>query len=156
MYLRIGNKTIAKITLSLFVVMLIGLAATLPSSSVLANSKTRKRADKALREGEFETAAKLYREVLSEDSRDAQARLGLSYALLKQRLLRDAYDHAARVIMADPLSARAHALLGASILASGDFRDSVEEFKTALSLQENEAMAIAGLAMVDFYENRLE
>ncbi len=56
----------------------------------------------------------------------------------------------------DPLSARAHALLGAAILASGDFQDSVEEFRTALSIQENEALAIAGLAMVDFYENRLD
>jgi predicted aspartyl protease len=71
-------------------------------------------------------------------------------------MLQDAYDHAARVILANPLSARAHALLGSVILASGDFRESVEEFRTALSLQENEALAIAGLAMVDFYENRLD
>ena len=48
-----------------------------------------------------------------------------------------------------------HALLGASILAAGDFRNSVEEFRTALALNGNEALAIAGLAMVDFYENRL-
>jgi len=32
---------------------------------------------------------------------------------------------------------------------------SVEEFRTALSLREDEALAVAGLAMVDFYENRL-
>jgi predicted aspartyl protease len=31
---------------------------------------------------------------------------------------------------------------------------SIEEFRTALALDENEAMAIAGLAMVDYYENR--
>jgi predicted aspartyl protease len=47
-------------------------------------------------------------------------------------------------------------LLGSTILASGDFRNSVEEFRTSLSIQENDALAIAGLAMVDFYENRLE
>ena len=57
--------------------------------------------------------------------------------------------------MLDPLSARAHALLGSAILAAGDFRNSVEEFRTALALKEDEALAIAGLAMVDFYENRL-
>jgi predicted aspartyl protease len=71
-------------------------------------------------------------------------------------MLQDAYDHAARVILADPLSARAHSLLGSVILASGDFRNSVEEFRTALTLQENDSLAVAGLAMVDFFENRLE
>lgn len=121
-----------------------------------SNNKTRSRAEKALREGDFELAEKILRELLSKDSRDNQVRLGLSFALLKQRHLQDAYDHAARVILTDPLSARAHALLGQAILASGNFRESVEEFRTALSLSENESLAVAGLAMVDFYENRLE
>jgi predicted aspartyl protease len=53
------------------------------------------------------------------------------------------------------LSARAHALLGAAILGAGEFLLSVEEFRTALSINDQEALAIAGLAMVDFYENRL-
>jgi len=46
-------------------------------------------------------------------------------------------------------------LLGTAILGAGEFRLSVEEFRTALSLDENEALAVAGLAMVDFYENRM-
>jgi len=120
------------------------------------DDKVRSRAERALREGDFPEAEQLYRELVSKDSHDNKARLGLSLALLKQRNLQDAYDHAARVIVADPLSARAHALLGATILASGDFRLSVEEFRTALSLNEDEAMAVAGLAMVEFYENRLD
>lgn len=118
--------------------------------------KTRVRADRALRDGDFENAEKIFRELLAKDTHDKGARLGLSFALLKQRHLQDAYDQAARVILADPLSARAHALLGAAILASGNFRNSVEEFRTALSLQDNEALAIGGLAMVDFYENRID
>ena len=151
------KNRIRRIGIAILAVVVIGLA--MPDaglSSNLGDGKTRRRADKALREGEYETAAKLFRELLADDVHDHQARLGLSFALLKQRLLRDAYDHAARVIMADPLSSRAHALLGATILANGDFRNSVEEFKTALSIQENEALAIAGLAMVEFYENRLD
>jgi predicted aspartyl protease len=47
-------------------------------------------------------------------------------------------------------------LLGSAILAAGDFRSSVEEFRTALSIKDNESLAVAGLAMVDFYENRHE
>lgn len=117
--------------------------------------KEHNKGQKALRKGDYQLAEKIYRELLTKDAHDTQARLGLSFALLKQRNLQAAYDHAARVIMVDPLSARAHALLGASILASGDFRNSIEEFRTALALNQNESMAIAGLAMVDFYENRL-
>ncbi|HEX9545645.1 MAG TPA: tetratricopeptide repeat protein, partial [Pyrinomonadaceae bacterium] len=118
--------------------------------------KMRTRADRALRDGDFENAEKMFRELLAKDARDKDARLGLSFALLKQRHLQDAYDQAARVILAEPLSSRAHALLGAAILASGNFQNSVEEFRTALSLEENESLAIAGLAMVDFYENRMD
>jgi tetratricopeptide (TPR) repeat protein len=138
---------------------LISVSVCLASPGVYSTSgdpKTRQRADRALRDGDYEGAEKLYRELVGKNPRDHQARLGLSFALLKLRQLQDAYDHAARVIMVEPLSGRAHALLGSAILASGDFRNSVEEFKTALSLQQNEALAIAGLAMVDFYENRLD
>jgi predicted aspartyl protease/Tfp pilus assembly protein PilF len=124
-------------------------------AAAFAGDKTRSRAERALRDGDYETAEKLFRELVEKDGRDVDARLGLSYALLKRRHLQDAFDHAARVIAVDPLSPRAHALIGASVLAAGDFRLSVEEFRTALSLKDNEALAIAGLAMVDFYENRM-
>lgn len=122
---------------------------------VFASSKAQNRGLKALKKGDYVTAEKIFRELLGKDTRDTEARLGLSFALYKQRNLQGAYDNAARVIMLDPLSSRAHALLGAAILGAGEFRLSVEEFRTALSLDEQEALAIAGLAMVDFYENRL-
>ena len=127
-----------------------------PSFVAPIDKKLHTRAHKALREGDFDLAEKLYRELVVKDSHDNQARLGLSFSLYKQRNLQDAYDHAARVILVDPLSARAHALLGSVILASGNFRESVEEFRTAITLNEDEDLAISGLAMVDFYENRLE
>jgi tetratricopeptide (TPR) repeat protein len=123
--------------------------------TALAKDKTRNRAERALREGEYDLAEKLFREILAKDGRDNVARLGLSYTLFKMRRLQDAYDHAARVVSIDPLNARAHSLLGTTILAGGDFRLSVEEFRTALSLKDDEPLAVAGLAMVDFYENRL-
>lgn len=125
-------------------------------AATVGDGKVLQRANEALRNGDYETAEKQFREALAKDSHDKDARLGLSFALLKQRMLQDAYDHAARVILVDPMSARAHALLGSAILAAGDFRNSVEEFRTALSIQEDEALAISGLAMVDFYENRLD
>ena len=133
----------------------LGLPAPVPATT-LSDKKTRNRAEKALREGDFELAEKSFREILSKNVQDQNARLGLSLTLLKQRRLQDAYDQAARVILVNPLSARGHALLGHAILASGNFRESIEEFRTALSIKEDDSLAVAGLAMVDFYENRLE
>jgi tetratricopeptide (TPR) repeat protein len=124
-------------------------------SAVAFSDKDHNKGQKAIRKGDYKLAEKIFRELLSKDARDTEARLGLSFALLKQRSLQGAYDNAARVIMLNPLSARAHALLGAAILGAGEFRLSIEEFRTALSLNENEALAVAGLAMVDFYENRV-
>jgi predicted aspartyl protease/Flp pilus assembly protein TadD len=124
------------------------------AASPIDNEKTRNKALKALRAGDFEKAEKIYRDLLLKDEKDLDARLGLSHALLKERRFQDSFDHAARAIASDPLSARAHALLGSVVLATGDFRLSVEEFRTALSLKPDEAMAIAGLAMIDYYENR--
>jgi predicted aspartyl protease/Flp pilus assembly protein TadD len=120
-----------------------------------SGGKDRARAERALKEGEFVEAERLYREMVVKDAHDEQARLGLGLALLKQRKNQDAYDQAARVLAADPTNARAHSLLGSALLNAGDFRLSVEEFRTALSFKDDDAMAVAGLAMVDFYENRL-
>jgi len=130
-------------------------AATVTSATPSKNDKAHNKAERALRAGNYQEAEKLFRQLLTKDPDDIDARLGLSRALLKQRLLQDAFDHAARAITLDPLSASAHALLGTAVLASGRFRQSIEEFRTALSLNEDEPAAIAGLAMVDFYENRL-
>ena len=143
-------------TVKLLAGLVLCLAMSASALAASGDGKTRQRANEALRNGDYEAAEKQFREALAKDAHDNEARLGLSFALLKQRLLQDAYDHAARVILADPLSSRAHALLGSAILASGDFRNSVEEFRTALSIQSNEALAVGGLAMVDFYENRLD
>jgi len=136
-------------------VLCFALAGTTHVAAGFADKKAYNKGYRALRKGDFQEAEKIFRELLGKDAHDADARLGLSFALLKQRNLQGAYDNAARVIMQNPLSGRAHALLGASILGAGEFRLSVEEFRTALTLDDNEALAVAGLAMVDFYENRM-
>ena len=145
-----GFRRLAACCVAAFVILI-------ASSSTFAtnNPKALNKGLKALKKGEFPAAEKIFRDLLNKDAHDNDARLALSFTLFKQRNLQGAYDHAARVIMLDPLSARAHALLGAAILGAGEFRLSVEEFRTALSLNNQEALALAGLAMVDFYENRL-
>ena len=151
---KLSKSGVAVGSLAAIVICLV--LASSASATVVSDEKTRNKASKAMRNGDFEVAEKIFRDLLIKDAHDNEARLGLSLALLKQRNLQGAYDNAARVILLDPLSSRAHALLGAAILSGGDFRNSVEEFRTALALSEDEPIAIAGLAMIDFYENRLE
>jgi predicted aspartyl protease/Flp pilus assembly protein TadD len=146
-------RNLAVVLLAAFAVSLVLSATALAASP--PDNKSRSRAERALRDGDFDLAEKIFREILIKDSRDNEARLGLGLVLLKLRRLQESYDQASRVILVDPLSAEAHALLGYTILASGDFRNSVEEFRTALSLKEDQSLAVAGLAMVDFHENRL-
>jgi tetratricopeptide (TPR) repeat protein len=136
-------------------VLCFALAGATHTASGFADKKDYNKGYRALRKGDFQQAEKIFRELLNKDAHDVEARLGLSFTQLKQRNLQAAYDNAARVIMQDPLSARAHALLGVAILSAGEFSLSIEEFRTALSLNGEEALAVAGLAMVDFYENRM-
>ncbi|MGI8654179.1 MAG: aspartyl protease family protein [Pyrinomonadaceae bacterium] len=149
-----STKTVSVAALVMACVLYCALSEDVRAGMLIGDS-VKVRAARLLREGEFESAEKLYRELIAKDAHDNEARLGLSFALLKQRNFLDAYDHAARVLASDPLSSRAHALLGSVVLASGDFRLAIEEFRTALSFKETEALAVAGLAMVDFYDNRL-
>lgn len=148
--LRTAACGVAAFMFCLFVV-----AGTAPTAHASSDKKAYSKGYRAVRKGDYEGAEKIFRDLLDKDGHDNEARCGLSFVQLKQRNLQAAYDNAARVIMLDPLSSRGHALLGAAILGAGEFRLSVEEFRTALALNENEALAVAGLAMVDFYENRL-
>ena len=84
-----------------------------------SRGKALKRADGEIRKANFAEAEKLYRHMLEKDAADKEARLGLSFALIKQNGLQEAYENAAQVIAADPLNARAFALLGTSLLRSG-------------------------------------
>ena len=149
-FLRMAACGVAAFVFCLF---LTGAAQTAYAN---ADKKAYSKGYRAARKGEYPQAEKIFRELLEKDAHDLEARLGLSFTQLKQRNLQAAYDNAARVLMMDPLSARGHALLGTAILGAGEFRLSVEEFRTALALNPNEALAVAGLAMVDFYENRLQ
>lgn len=132
------------------------MTAAVLYSPVMAESrgKALKRAEKEMRGANFMEAEKIYRQLLDKDQADKDARLGLSFALIKQLRLQDSYEQAAQVIAADPLNARAFALLGTSLLRSGEFRNSVEALYTAVKFDQKQALAIAGLSEIEYFENR--
>jgi len=132
---------------------LVGLFLTQPVAAE-SRGKALKRAEKELRKSNFSEAEKIYRRLLDENRNDKDARLGLSFALVKLRKFQESYEHAAQVIATDPINARAHALLGTSLLRSGEFRTSIESLYTAVKFNNREAMAIAGLAEIEYFEHR--
>lgn len=115
----------------------------------------RKQAEQALRAGAFAEAEQLYQQQLDANPQDTKARLGLSYAMLKQRYWGGAFDQARRVLEKETTSSRARAIIGMALLGNGDFRSAADAFHSALGWNADDSLAIAGLALIDFYENRL-
>jgi tetratricopeptide (TPR) repeat protein len=131
--------------------LLLGLIGEVAGQS---RGKVMKQAEKELRQANFPTAETLYRQLVERDQNDKAARLGMSFAQIKQNRLLEAYQNAAQVLAVEPLNARAHSLLGTALLRSGDFRTSIESLYTAVRLNDREALAIAGLSDVEYFENR--
>jgi tetratricopeptide (TPR) repeat protein len=144
-------RTTLRLVMIVLVVMLVSQSAAVRAES---RGKALKRAEKELRQANFGEAEKIYRQLIERDQNDKVARLGLSFALIKQGKLQESFEQAAQVIAADPLSARAHALLGTSLLRSGEFRNSIEALYTAVKFNNRESLAIAGLAEIEYFENR--
>ncbi len=137
-------------------ILIVSLAIVSLAAIALAESRSKslKRAESEIRKANFTEAEKIYRRLLESDQTDKEARLGLSFALIKQIKLQESYEEAAQVIAADPLNPRAFALLGTALLRSGEFRNSVEALYTAVKFNNKESLAIAGLSEIEYYEHR--
>ena len=120
------------------------------------SGKLKKEAEKAMRRGEFERAERLWSEVLEQKPDNHESRLGLSYALYKQRRLVESYNEAEKVKAVQPSNPRALALIGASLLGAGNLVRAAEYLDGALFLDNEEPLALANSAMLDFHENRLQ
>lgn len=119
-----------------------------------SRSKALKRAEKELREGNFNQAEAIYRSLLQDKQEDNQARLGLSFTLLKQNKLVESYEHASQVIATDSLNGRAFGLMGTALLRGGEFRTSYESLMTAIKFDNKDHLALAGLAELQYFEHQ--
>lgn len=114
-----------------------------------------KQAEKLRQRGEIVEAEKILRRVLEINPQESKAKLNLANLLLKQRRLIEAYDLSIAVATAEPKNSFAFAILGATLLSAGNFRDAKISFINALRLNKREALAWAGFGTLDFYENRI-
>lgn len=137
-----------------FSLLVVGILTV--SSPALAESrgKALKRAQREIYAGNFDKAEAVYRELLSRNPEDAEARLGLSLALLKQSRLLEAYEEASQVLAADQNNGRAYSLIGTALLRSGEFRNSVQALRAALQINGRDALALASSAELAFFEHQ--
>ena len=114
-----------------------------------------KQAEKCARRGEYFEAEKLYKRAIEINPTHSGARLKLAMVHLKQRRLGDAYDLSFSVAKSEPKNSNAFAVLGATLLSAGKFREARAVFVTSIKLNKKEGLAWAGHGMLEFYENRI-
>ncbi len=114
-----------------------------------------RQGDKLVRKGEYSEAEKLFKRAHEMDPSHSGAKLKLAFVNLKQRRLLQAYDLSLSVAQAEPKNPTAFAVLGATLLSAGKFREARAVFFNSLRLNRKEALAWAGYGMLDFYENRI-
>ncbi|REJ77904.1 MAG: hypothetical protein DWQ47_16220 [Acidobacteria bacterium] len=117
--------------------------------------KLLKQAKKLARKGDVGEAEKILKRIIATDPQHDEARLDLAYLLLKNRKLVEAADYAFEVARKDEKNSFAFAILGAAYLGAGNFVDAKTLLNNSLALDDDEALAWAGLGMLAFYENRL-
>lgn len=118
--------------------------------------KLRREAQQAHRAGDYAKAEQLYRDVLTAEPSDHVSRLHLSWMLMKQGQPERAYEEATSVINQGVTNARARALAGVALMRMGFFQQAVQELTAALALDPREPLSLAGMAEIDFFENRSE
>lgn len=114
-----------------------------------------KLADRLARKGNTAEAEKILRLIIQKNPKHSTARLKLAYLLLKQKNLVESYDLSFDIAKSEPKNSNAFAVLGATLLSAGNFKDANTMLVNALNLNRKEALAWAGLGMLDFYENRI-
>jgi Flp pilus assembly protein TadD/predicted aspartyl protease len=115
----------------------------------------RKQAQKLVRKGDFVQAERFLRRAVEIDPNSSPAKLDLAYVLVKERRLLEAYDISFEIARTESSNADAYAVLGATLLSAGSFKEARMVFVNALRLDKKKGLAWAGLGMLDFYENRI-
>jgi tetratricopeptide (TPR) repeat protein len=137
------------------------LAACLLLTSVVARAaglekdeRTYGVGQRAIRDGDYQKAVKIFVELLSADPGDIRAHLGAAQAYYKLQDYKLSFEQAAAAMKLDDNNARAHALSGIALLRSGYLDHAVAELMQAVRLNPKEPLAWGGLAEIDYYTNR--
>jgi Flp pilus assembly protein TadD/predicted aspartyl protease len=118
-------------------------------------SKDLRAGHDAMRRGRYEEAAERFEKAVAIAPDSAEARLGLSWAYLKQRKFLPSVEQAVKVLDRAPDNPRANALVGTVLMRVGILPDAAAAFKRSLAANAEEPLALAGLAELDLYAGNL-
>lgn len=117
--------------------------------------RSLKQAEKLIKKGSLTEAEKILLDVVAAAPDNSTAKLRLAFVYQKQRRLLDAYEISFAIAKAEPKNSQAFAILGATLLSAGKFAEARTFFHNSIKLNKREALAWAGLGLLDFYENRI-
>jgi len=115
-----------------------------------------KEAARATRNESLDNAEALLRSAVELDPTRSDTKIELAYVLTKKRRLLDAYDLCVPIAEKEPKNSRALAVVGATLLSAGRFKEADIVLVNAIKQNRKEDLAWAGLGMLDFYENRID
>lgn len=141
--------------------LLTGAGAVIASDDVQRiepqeTKKLLKQAKKLYRDGNAAEAERILKRVIATNPQHAQAKLDLAYIYVRKKRLVDAYNYAYEVAREDKQNSYAFAVLGVTYLSAGNFSEARMLLNNALAIDDDEALAWAGLGMLNFYENRID
>jgi tetratricopeptide (TPR) repeat protein len=147
----------AALALAAFLIFLpVGAASQdLAPESAEVSRRILRDARRDVRRGRWEEAERALRALLARQPDDASVRLDLANLLLKKKQVSDAYVIAYDVVKTDPRNSYGFAVLGNVLIAAGNLKEASALLNNALYLKDKEALAWAGLGLIDFYENRM-
>lgn len=120
------------------------------------SKKMIRQVDKLFRQANYSEAEKLLRTLILSDPANPLVKLKLAHVLLRRREVVDAYELSLPIAKADPTNPYALSILAGTLLAAGNFAEARPIFVRAIQLNKREALAWAGLGMIDYYENKMD
>lgn len=134
----------------------LAFSATAQAADPNDSKKVIRQVDRLFRQANYEAAEKLLRTLIKTDPDNSTAKLKLAHVLLRSRQVVDAYDLSFPIAKTDPTNPYALSVVAHTLLAVGNFPEARAIFVRAIQLNKKEALAWAGIGMIDYYENRMD
>lgn len=151
-----GSGTIAGFAVIICLTAALAFNATAQAADPGESRKVIRQVDRLFRQANYTEAEKLLRTLIASDPANSLAKLKLSHVLLRRRLVVEAYEMSFPIAKADPTNSYALSVVANTLLAAGDFAEARAIFARAIKLNRKEALAWAGLGLIDYYENRMD
>lgn len=151
----VAFRIVLTLLLSLFIASSSAAVAQPNISDPDRSKRLIRKADKLSRQASYVEAEKILRDLVETDPTNALAKLKLAQVLLKLRFIVEAYDLAYPAAVADPENPYALAVIGSVMISAGRLKEARPVLYKAIHLNKREALAWAGLGLLDFYENQI-